>query len=102
MRTIDFVLALLLSLAAIEVCAQDVNMGRPPEISVQHAPTAEEVRSRLSNAQLQKDAKELADLCGSMPADLDAVRQGILPKDLPEKLQRVEKLSKKLRQELTR
>jgi hypothetical protein len=99
-RAIVFSAALLLSLTAVPICAQNVNMAHPPEISAQHNPTPEELRSRLSNAQLQKDAKELADLCGTIPPDLDAVHQGMLPKDLLDKLNRVEKLSKRLRQEL--
>ena len=102
MRATNFSEALLLLLNVTPIHAQNVNMAHPPEISTQHIPTAEEIRSRLSNVQLQKDAKELADLCSSITPDLDALHQGMLPKDLLDKLTRAEKLSKKLRQELTR
>jgi hypothetical protein len=51
---------------------------------------------------LQRDAKELAELSASIPADVKRVNRGLLPKDLVEKLKRVEKLSKHLRSELTR
>jgi hypothetical protein len=48
------------------------------------------------------DAQELAELSASIPADVKLVNRGLLPKDLVEKLKRVEKLSKHLRSELTR
>jgi hypothetical protein len=74
--------------------------AHPEEINVQKRPSPEDIRARASNLQLQKDAKELAELCASIPADMDGVKQGLLPKDVVEKLKRVEKLSKKVRQEL--
>jgi hypothetical protein len=101
MRAIYFFAALLLSFTAVPIHAQGVNLARPPEISAQHNPTVEEMRSLLSNAQLQEDARKMADLCSSIPVDLDAIHEGMLPKDLLDKLDRVERLSKKLRQELT-
>ena len=56
----------------------------------------------MSNFQRQKDAKELAELCASVPSDMDGVKQGLLSKDVLEKLKRVEKLSKRVREQLTR
>jgi hypothetical protein len=53
-------------------------------------------------ARLERDAKELADLSASLPADIDRVNHGLLPKDVNEKLRRIEKLSKRLRSELMR
>jgi hypothetical protein len=50
--------------------------------------------------QLRHDAKELADLSASLPADVDQVNRGLLPKDVVEKLKRIEKLSKRLRGKL--
>lgn len=50
--------------------------------------------------QRQKDAAELARLAESLPADMEQVNRGILPKDVADKLKRIEKLSKKLRGEL--
>jgi hypothetical protein len=103
MRAILFsTMLLLLLVRAIPMCPQSVNMEHPPEINAQHTPTPEERRSRVSDAQVQKDAKELAALCISMPADLDAVQQGMMPKDLVDKLNRLEKLSKRVRQGLAR
>jgi hypothetical protein len=56
----------------------------------------------MSNLQLQKDAKELAELCASVASDMDGVKQGLLSKDVLEKLKRVERLSKRVREQLTR
>jgi hypothetical protein len=81
---------------------QNVNPMHPEEIQVQKHPSPEDMRTRLANVQLQKDAKELADLCSSVPKDMDGVRQGLLPQDLPERLKRMEKLSKRVREQLTR
>jgi hypothetical protein len=58
--------------------------------------------ARVNNIQLQKDAKELSDLCASVPPDMDGIKRGLLPKDVIEKLKRVEKLSKRVREELAR
>jgi hypothetical protein len=53
-------------------------------------------------AKLQRDADQLAQLAQSIPADIESVRKGTLPKDVIQKLRQVEKLSKHLRSELTR
>jgi hypothetical protein len=50
---------------------------------------------------LKRDADQLANLAQSIPADIDNVQKGILPKDLIEKLKRIEKLSRHLRSELS-
>jgi hypothetical protein len=60
-----------------------------PQVSVHREPR-----------QLQQDANELARLAESIPPDMDRVGRGILPKDLTERLKRIEKLSKRLRNEL--
>lgn len=59
-------------------------------------------RITVDMAKLRRDAKELAELSASIPADVDRVNRGLLPKDVMEKLKRVEKLSKQLRSDLTR
>jgi hypothetical protein len=58
--------------------------------------------SARNTAQLRQDAKELADLSTSVTADIDQVSRGVLPKDVIDKLKRIEKLSKRLRNEITR
>ena len=59
-------------------------------------------RPALDMVSLQRDAYELAELSASIPSDLQRVNHNFLPKDMLEKLKRVEKLSKHLRSELTR
>jgi hypothetical protein len=101
MRSSLLLLPLLL-LATIFLRSQNVNTSYPAEIQVQKHTTPEDMRARVSNLQLQKDAKELADLCASIPSDMDAVKQGLLSKAVLEKLKRVEKLSKRVREQLAR
>jgi hypothetical protein len=50
---------------------------------------------------LRQEANELSNLAQSLPADVSQAVQGKLPKDMAEKLKRIEKLSKHLRSELT-
>src|SRR4029077_7547134 len=49
---------------------QNVNPMHPEEISVQKHTSPDDMRARAANVQLQKDAKELADFCASVPGDL--------------------------------
>jgi hypothetical protein len=74
----------------------------PEEIQAQKHSSPDDLRARVANLQLQKDAKELAELCASVPQDMDGVKQGLLAQDLLEKLKRVEKLSKRVREQLAR
>jgi hypothetical protein len=46
---------------------------------------------------LKHAAEELANLSQSIPPDVDQTTKGILPKDLQQKLKRIEKLAKQLR-----
>ncbi len=50
---------------------------------------------------IHHDAADLSALSASLQADLDQLQKGMLAKDLAEKLKKVEKLSKKLRQEMS-
>ena len=95
-----FSLAVLLLTTSLE--SQNVNMGHPEEVSVQHRLSPEEIRDRLTVPPVQADAKELADLCASVSTDIGSVKQGLLPKDLIERLRRLEKLSKRMRETLTK
>lgn len=82
--------------------SQNVNPEMPREVDAQHHASPEEARDRIGDAQLQKDTKELAELCSALKPELDAVQKGMLGKDVLEKLKRVEKLSKRVREQLTR
>jgi len=51
-------------------------------------------------AKLRQDANELANLAQSIPPAVDQTTKGILPKDLDQKLKRIEKLAKQLRSQI--
>lgn len=82
---------------------QNVNMGHPAEeIRAQKIPSPEDIRARLSNAQLQKDVDDLSRLSRSVADDMDAMQHGLFQKDLLDKLKRLERLSKHVREGLQR
>ena len=76
----------------------------PPSLDPDHGKAAsDETRlpqQHIDVAKLQREADDLARTAQTIPTDLADVRQGILPKDVIEKLKRIEKLSKRLRSEL--
>lgn len=88
-------------LVAVPLPGQSVNLNHPQDMEVQKHPSAEDRMARANSLQLQKDAKELAGLCASVSDDMDHVRQGLLSKESLDKLKRLEKLSKRVREELT-
>jgi hypothetical protein len=66
-----------------------------------HGVEAPEPRRRqVDSNQLQREADELSRLAQSIPTDVKSVTKGTLPKDVLDKLKRIEKLSKHLRGEL--
>jgi len=58
------------------------------------------VNPRIDLIAVQREAAELARTAQSIPVDVESVKQGILPKDVLQKLKQIEKLSKHLRSEL--
>jgi hypothetical protein len=58
------------------------------------------IPSQTTLADFQRDAKQLATLAQSIPADLNSVSSGMLPKDAIQKLKQIEKLAKRLRSAL--
>ncbi len=50
--------------------------------------------------QIRHDAAELAQLASTVPPDIERAANGVLAKDLKDRLKRIEKLSKRLRSEL--
>jgi hypothetical protein len=58
-------------------------------------------RTSLDFAKVKSDADELVLLSQSIHSGVDYVGKGMLPKDLIDKLKQMEKLSKRLRNELT-
>jgi hypothetical protein len=64
------------------------------------APDESKVPHHIDLVKLQEEADDLARTAQTIPTDVAGVRQGTLPKDIIEKLRRIEKLSKRLRSEL--
>jgi len=52
-------------------------------------------------AQAQREAEDLARIAQTIPADVTKIREGMLPKDVSEKLKQIERMSKHLRTQLS-
>jgi len=50
---------------------------------------------------IEQDAKDLSRLSAQLQLDLQQLQNGVLSKDLPQNLKKMEKLSKRLRQAVT-
>jgi hypothetical protein len=57
-------------------------------------------RQASDPARLKVEAAELRDLADGVPAAVDQVAKGMMPKDLGENLKKIEKLAKHLRSEV--
>lgn len=87
--------------------------SRPVPAGMRHAQELEQQNERgfpprdpprrsLNVAELNTEADQLAELAASVPRSVQSAGKGLLEKDLLEKLKRIEKLSKHLRNELDR
>jgi hypothetical protein len=101
--------AFAVSLASLIFCAAaHAQIGHPPASPTMNGSHELRITDRdmpvlprqLDPARLQKDALALATAAGSIPADIESVRKGMLPKEIILKLKQIEKLSKQLRNEL--
>ena len=63
-------------------------------------PPALAPKTNLDYAKLRSDAEQLAALAQTIPLGVDQASNGVLPKDLGERLKQVEKLAKTLRRQL--
>jgi hypothetical protein len=104
--TISLFLALLWIAGSAHAQAVPRNAPPYPPEAADPSATTQNSRERrpaprVNQADLQREARELADLAKTLPSDIDHVSQGLLPKDVIDKLKRMEKLSKHLRSELT-
>jgi hypothetical protein len=70
--------------------------------SQQNIPPPSVQRASVDPAKLKRDADELASLAASIPSAVNQTNMGVLPKDLDQKLKRIEKLAKQLRSEISR
>ncbi len=100
MRYTRLFFALTVLLTALRLPSQNVNPMHPEEIQVQKHASPDDMRARVASVQFQKDLSELANLCASVSHEMDGVKQGVVSKDLLEKLKHLEKLSKRVREQL--
>lgn len=95
--------AVFLLLVLLAIPQRPSNWPKPPAPAEPPTPVARNShpqQHRVDTAQLQHEAKELLDLSQSIQPDIESVSRGLLPKDTVEKLKRIEKLAKQLRQEI--
>lgn len=101
-----FATCLLILLALSLATAQAKGTPIPPGMreAQKHAVPLEAppqaAQRRTDPVQLQHEAQELAELANSIPPAIDQVNRGLLPKEIVDKLKRIEKLSRHLRGEL--
>jgi hypothetical protein len=91
-----FVLPLAALLSVPAICQQVTPMGRP--IQWQHA--GPEVSPEQRARAVKHDAQDLSELSSSIQDDLDKLQKGMLTKDLQGKLKKLEKLAKRLREDV--
>lgn len=93
-----FVLAFAILLSVPAVCQQTIPtpMGRP--IEWQHPMPVVSPEQRASAT--KQDAQDLSELSNSIQDDLQKLQKGMLTKDLHDKLKKLEKLAKRLRQDV--
>ena len=101
--------AFAIALASLIFCtAARAQIGPPPASPTMNGAHELRITDREMQApprqidplRLQKDALALASAASSIPADIESVRKGMLPKEIILKLKQIEKLSKQLRNEL--
>jgi hypothetical protein len=80
---------------------QDHRRGFPsppgPAVSPNEPTHQTKKYERLDTVTMEREAQELSALAGSIPYDVEQIKKGLLPKDVVDKLRRIEKLSKQLR-----
>jgi hypothetical protein len=88
-------LAILISVPALSQ-GMPTPMGRP--IQWQHP--LPEVSPEQHARAVKQEAQDLAELSSSVQEDLQKLQKGVLTKDLHEKLKKLEKLAKRLREDV--
>jgi hypothetical protein len=108
MKTITLCLAFILLWVA-PMLAQEAPIIRPGTRDAQKAenqpmvPPQYQPHPKPANpAELKREADELSKLAASIPDDVDRASKGVVASDLNERLKRIEKLSKRLRRDLSR
>lgn len=80
---------------------------QPTVLQPQRLPTRGELSAprrtqpkQINSAQIKSDANKLAALAQEIPKQVNQI-QNVIPKDLPKQLKQIEKLSKRLRREIS-
>ena len=63
-------------------------------------PDRQFIVQQADSSQMRREAAELAELAATIPPDVAQATKGVLPKDLKDRLKKIEKISKRLRNEL--
>jgi hypothetical protein len=92
----------LFFIISLPALCQGVNPAHPTEIQAQKHVSPEDLRARAASVEIQRDANQLTDLCSSVAKDMEGVKQGTLSKDMIDRLRQLEKLSKRMREQLMR
>ena len=97
-----FVLLVLVAAAAQESTQipKGIQEAEKAQAAIEKSIPSPQLPSQRTPAEVQRDADQLVTLAQSIPADLNSVSQGKLPKDVIQKLKQIEKLAKRLRSEL--
>ncbi len=93
-----FVLPLAILIALPVVCQQGMPtpMGRPIQWQHPGPEVSPEQRARA----VKQEAEDLSELSNSIQGDLEKLQKGMLTKDLHDKLKKLEKLAKHLREDV--
>ena len=98
------VLGILLTLPSGVAQRRVSNYPKPPEPSMPDEPDPlkrQPSQPKTNFPEMEREAKELSQIASTIPGDVDLLKKGLLPKDVTEKLKRIEKLSKHLRSAIT-
>jgi len=100
-------LVLLVSLLTLPALTQQSSFNQrlpgrnwSPDPVVQPEPLSQSDLRTVRIRTIHEDAEQLSALSASMQSDLLQVQKGVLPRNFSETLKKMEKLSKKLRQEM--
>lgn len=97
-------LGILLSTSALFAQRGSPGMRQADQADAQYEksiPPPTNPRVTVDPLKIRQDADELATLAQSIPPDVEQTMKGVLPKDLNDKLKRIEKLAKKLRSQIS-
>jgi hypothetical protein len=102
-HVLTLVVAIIVSVPTASPQTGSHHFPTPPEsMDPQHAKQSPPSLTRhVDFAEVEREADDLARTAQTVPADVANIRKGMLPKDALEKLKQIEKLSKRLRGELS-